>query len=494
MNANDPNAQSLVVICGSGLAGQMCAAALSRRLPASVAIEVVPTPRDHDADFFYGQVTGPSAYAFNLAAGVSEPDLVLRSAMSFAYGTHYERWGDRSWHQCHHLPLPVIGNVAFHHFLTQTGRTQLEPFLLPAIAAARGAFAHPPERGASPLARAEYGYQIEPSAYAGLFETAGGLRYDRTKALLNDVEVASGRIASLRLSDGSVVRGDFYVDATGPQALLLSAVGVPQERSGRQVRGEAFRRSCERLGPPVRVVRAGGRGWTSAAHLRDGVHFLELSEEDERRSDATPDFEDLRQSCTLTLGKRTMAWRGNCVGIGHSAAVLEPITPAPIMMLERDIERVISLVPVAPEMSVEEELYNRRHRDDFENAFAFNASLYGTPHLPKGAFWATARDQLLPERLSAKLSAFTRRGVSVTFDHEPFNEEDWLIQHFGMGRVPERYDRFAEGAGGARLSAQLDEMRDSIARFARTMPLHHQYMDGLELYIRRNAETNDNDT
>ena len=46
--------------------------------------------------------------------------------------------GQRSWVQCFHLPLPIVGGVLFHHHLWRLGISELEPFLMPAIAARRG--------------------------------------------------------------------------------------------------------------------------------------------------------------------------------------------------------------------------------------------------------------------------------------------------------------------------------------------------------------------
>ena len=70
-----------IIVCGSGVAAHLAAVALARQLPPTIRIIWVNGADSRDADLFYGGVTAPTAYAFNLAAGVSEPRLmVVRTA------------------------------------------------------------------------------------------------------------------------------------------------------------------------------------------------------------------------------------------------------------------------------------------------------------------------------------------------------------------------------------------------------------------------------
>jgi tryptophan halogenase len=148
-----------IAICGAGLALRMTAAALARHLPASVQVVAVNCEDAPASDLFLGSVTPPTAYGFNLIAGVNEPRLLLDTSTAFSWGTIFSEWGAQrqSWVQCFHLPLPVIGGVLFHHYLARQGVRGLEPFLMSAMAARHGVFAHPLEKGAQSLARGEYG-------------------------------------------------------------------------------------------------------------------------------------------------------------------------------------------------------------------------------------------------------------------------------------------------------------------------------------------------
>src|SRR5687768_5462838 len=107
-----------IAVCGGGLAAHMTAATLARQLPASIEITLVSAEVSPASDLFYGSLAPPSAYAFNLAAGVTEPRLLLEAGVTFSWGTNYSGWGfdQRSWVQCFHLALPVLGGVQFQQY------------------------------------------------------------------------------------------------------------------------------------------------------------------------------------------------------------------------------------------------------------------------------------------------------------------------------------------------------------------------------------------
>src|SRR4029079_1289419 len=91
--------------------------ALARHFHDALEVTLIRTGQAPAADAWYGTLTAPTAYAFNLAIGVSEPHLMTKTNTTFSWGTRYVRWGAaaRSWLQCFSLPLPVIGRARFPH-------------------------------------------------------------------------------------------------------------------------------------------------------------------------------------------------------------------------------------------------------------------------------------------------------------------------------------------------------------------------------------------
>jgi tryptophan halogenase len=478
-----------IVVSGSGVAAHMAVAALARQLPPTIRVIWVKGGDSRDADLFFGGVTAPSAYAFNLAAGISEPRLMVDTDSTFSWGTHFQDWGagNISWVQCSHLPLPVINGVLFHHYLWRLGTGELEPFLTPAIAARRGVFAHPIAKGPKLLARAEYGYQFNPYSYRAPFAAAAqALQVEVVAAEISDVACGEGTISALRLSSGRVIEADLFVDCTGPDARLLSRLGA-EAPVGRQLRAAFSLRNSERIGPPCRSVIARDFGWQSETSLKAKVARLTVYAPD-TESEALAAHGDTQHAGEVTLGRRASAWMGNCVAVGHAASVLEPLTHAPMLLLEREIERLLTLVPFSHDMTVERREYNRQSAEDYTHAHIFNRALFEAPLKAQTAFWLAARAEPPHDKLVQKLTQFESRGLLAAFDLEPFTPEDWVILHHGMRRRPARHDRMADRTPENEVRPMLDSMPREIENLVKTMPTHHDYMINLVRYLKQNKQ------
>lgn len=470
-----------IIICGGGLAGQMTAAALANQLPPKIAITLVDCPQSDACDPLYGGVTAPSAYDFNRAIGIAEPELILQSDTAFSFGTHYRQWGGRSWFQGFQQPLAVIDQVLLPHYLARLGQTELEPYLISAMAARSGVFAHPPEQPEHPLSRAEYGYQFDPASYAALFARATGPgRVKRVAAGLATVERDEAGITALHLSDGQTLRANLYVDCTGPKAALLSLAGGVFSGE-RRLGFAASRAKVEALGAPCRTLTAHAFGWQSETPLKGGIARLSVFAPEDAA--LAMHGEAAAHSAVVRIGRYKEAWRGNCVGIGQAAAVIEPLTPAPVMLLQRDIERLLSLIPVSDDMAMEQREYNRQYTDDCDHAALFQRALFETSGLPQAAYWAAACAEPVPEKLQRKIEQFESRGLHVGYDLEPFQPEDWTILHYGMGRHPERYDRVADNAPKDRIAHHLAALQHEIGKVVTAMPSHMTYMTNLTRYL-----------
>lgn len=494
MNAKTEGAAPIdhIVICGTGLAAHMTAAALSAQLPPAIRITLANIGETSDTDLFYGNVSAPSAYSFNLSAGLSEPKLLLESDTAFSWGTKYVQWagGRLSWIQCFHLPMPVIDGVLFHHYLAKQGETQLDRYLVSAAAARKGVFVHPPQQpgqtGQQLLARAEYGYQFDPASYARLFQSStDSARVRQVDGTLADVECGDGGISSIRLSDGRSLRADLYIDCTGPEALLLSKLGSAFLGS-RRLGAAMTRKPAAQLGPPVRAVTPKEYGWRAETALQGYTAQLTVYDPQSEAEALSAHGDAPERSAEVIVGRRADAWSGNCVAVGQAARVLEPLTPAPLMLLERDVERFLSLVPFSREMSVEQREYNRRFAEDHEHAELFRRALFETDGLPDTPYWRAARAEPLGEKLARKLELFEDRGFLVAYDLEPFHPEDWTILHYGMGRRAARYDRPADRAQPAQVQSFLANLKREVDKTVEGLPSHAAYMTELRQYLQQN--------
>lgn len=460
---------SQLLVFGNTLAASMTVLALSKALPKNIKILWVKPSVPCASDLLYGGISSPEAYQFNLQYGVTEPQLILDTDTTFTFGTRYNCWGNhnRAWMQCFHLPFAATSGVELHHFMTRHNAT-LSDFLISAQAAMKGTFAHPPtDNLQSPLSRAEYGYHFEPSQWSAIFfDKIDKARVKIINGNIGSLKHSHGKIDYVQLDDGTKFQADLYIDCSGTSSQLLSKLShdfVSQRRV--QLSNET--QPCPETGPACRLVSGTEHGWQSLTPLRQKNHIMTLFESF---------VADEQSDCqTFELGHRNKAWQGNCVAIGHAAYALEPITPAPYILLKKDIERLLELIPVNHETQIERQEFNRRFKDDVIHAELFHRALY-----------AQQRDVGYGEceKLDRKLTQYLHRGILASFDFEPFNQQDWAILHGGLGRVPQRYDRTAEQVDFEKMQTNLDTMRKGIAHLASNMPTHHLYLEKLSMYLR----------
>jgi len=474
-----------IAICGAGLAGQMCLAALKTYLPKHIKITLIETPHDRAADLFYGTVTDAGAYTFNLSVDVTEPDVVLQSNTAFSLGTHYTQWGDDhlDWMQSFHLPFPIFDRNSFSATLIAQNVTDAAPYIISSQMAAKGAFVHPPEDAASPLSRAEYGYQFDPANYGALFSRAAGPQScTYIQGEIEQVDFSDTGITELRLTSGERITADLFLDCTGPKAKLLSALGAPPP-TGRALNASYSYAPSAQLGPAKRNVTMTDFGWQSVTPLQDRVLMMTVSDPKSKDEVLAAHQHPVIQSCEAISGARKHAWLGNCLALGQSSGVIDPVTTAPMTLLQRDIERLLSLIPVTTDMSVEAREYNRRFKNDFEHAKLFTRSVFATSNTRKSPYWDALTEVDMPEKLERKITQFKRRGLLVSYDLEPFTPQDWTIMHFGMGRAPSRDEASLLARPSQNVERQLDNMRRSVVDILPKLPPHHIYMAGLRRHL-----------
>ena len=461
-----------IAVVGAGLAAELAATALGARLGRAARLVLVRTESEPDADGFYGTTAGPWAKTLHDCIGVTEAALLRDPGTMLSWGTRYDGWGEagRRWLQAYHQPFAPLGGAAFQHSLARLG-LPLQPLLLPAVAAAAGVFAHPAGDPASPLSRAEYGYQFEPASLARILAAARPDHVAVRDGAIEGVRTSEAGVAAVTLSDGAVVEADLFVDATGPEARLAGALGLT--RACERAVSLLSTRSEGGTAAPQRTVSLAPFGWTATTPLRGGTLRTSLCRPDAadaaRQAHGTPTRE-----ARADVGRAASPWIGNCVAIGQAANVSDPLTTAPLLLLYRDVERLLGLVPRSEDAGVERREYTRRFRDDAEHAALFARAFEAEGDEPGS-------------KLARKLAQFESRGVLVQYDFEPFHPEDWLILHEGIGRRPRRYDRTADRLPEGPLRRELEGRREAIAALVRRMPPAGQYLARYLDYLERNS-------
>lgn len=473
-----------IIIYGGGLALEYTVAGLRRALPDDIMLTVIEDETSAASDSLYGSAMPTAAYDFNRSAGIEEPALVLNTSSSLSYGTRYVNWGPGlDWVQCFSAPLPVWGGVRFQHYVTAAG-APLEPFLPGAMAGRAGRFAHPPEDASIILSQAEYGYQFKAADICALLQTVTqSLAVKRSKAQIAKIETNSKGIQAIALEDGTSLSADLYIDAGDHTGALISALD-DSFKASYPICLMTSEVPASPGGASLRTVEGQNYGWRSITPLRGSELRTSCTHPDDAEQVADIHDQAGLTKVTRDLGRRDLAWSGNCVAIGQAAYGIEPLTTAPFLLLSRDIERLASLIPTTNDPKIEAREYNRRYIDDYEHAELFHLALYQTSSLPASRYWQSVQAIGVPERLDKKITQFESRGDLVSFDLEPFNEEDWLTLHFGMRRPVARKNVFLGHLDKATIRNRLMSTAKSIEALVPKIPPHDAYVNKFQQYLK----------
>ena len=478
-----------IAIYGAGLAGTLCASALASLLPDDIDLSLIDVPGDNQKDIFFGTMSSPTIYDFLLNIGVTEPDLLPNTHTTFSLGTRYLNWGKakRSWIQSFHKPLPVFQGVSFHHYLTRLRNispqaAQIEAYIMTARAADKGVFAHPPENKRTPLSNMEYGYQFSPKEWcAFLSQKIESSRINRVSGNIVKVEREHDQIRSITLTNDQRVEAELYIDCTG----LHSKITQAKILSRRKLKAITSFKLKKEMSHACHLISGADYGWHSETVLQNGKQRLTIydptSEKPALEDHGTTDMSPVE----AIIGYVDKPWQGNCLAFGQSAATLEPLTPAPIMLLQRDIVRLTELIPHTTNMTVEAQEYNRRFSEDYSHASLFQRGLFEKENQNNGSYWKTATSEPIDKKLANKITQFQSRGILVQYDLEPFSTEDWTQQHFGMVRMPQRYDPLADRANEHQILQTLEQMRKANENLAKKMPPQDIYIQKLLEYFRK---------
>lgn len=483
MNKNDgPKANSVniptpkeldIVIYGHSIAAFISALTIHNALADQVTLSLILPADQAHSDILYGGMSTPDAYNFHLAMDITEAELFQQTNSSFSFGTHYQNWGGEKldWMQAFSLPFTSKYGVDFHQVLLHH-KQDLQAYLVGAQSALQQKFAHPPQnQPASPLSRAEYGYNFDYQNYA-LF-LLNKIKQKKIRLIQSDllqVEVADEHITSLRLNDDSCIKADLFIDCSGTDAKLISALDV-KKRVDSKINVLLFTNENDTQMNPCNLVSGHRNSWQSTLYLQNSSQILQAVNAKDtpvgNKSSAIT-----IASISADIGEKEQAWVGNCVAISLSAAVLEPFSNAPFRLLKLDIERLLELIPISNNMRMEQKEYNRRYRLDVQHAKLFNLALTDTRHFLQHKY--STQNQVLDSDTQAlldrKLAQYLHRGLMVTYDFEPFNTEDWIILHFGMRRFPRRLDSQCDNIDNSNVKQHLLQTKNAIAAIVPKMP------------------------
>lgn len=482
---------------GGRSAGWMAAAALARVLEGS-ALEITLVESAASGAIGVGEATIPSLPAFHGLLGVDERDFLRATGATFKLAIEFRDWraiGNSFLHPFGPYAVDAPHELFQAYWLQRREQghpSPLEEWSVSGLAATLGRFGVRVPKGSPALQSLSYAYHLDATLYGRFLRSYAEKRgVRRIEGEVIDVAVGGrGLIETLRLRDGRAVSGDFFIDCSGFQALLIAKAlqtgftdwsrWLPCDR--------AVAVQCESTGDPAPFTQATAReaGWQwriplrqrigngyvySSAHLADDQAARRLLERLEGAALSDPRLLPFR------AGRRTSAWVGNCLALGLAAGFLEPLESTSIHFVQTGLGRLFALFPdrhFDPAISAE---YNRLTALEYERVRDFLILHYAASQRQDTPFWRDCRAMPLPESLTYKSELFRKTGRIAMLEEETFRPASWLAVFNGMGVWPERHEPIIDLLAPAAAATRFEAMRASIRTAVETLPRHAAYLD-----------------
>jgi tryptophan halogenase len=486
------------VIVGGGSAGWMTAAALAHNLKGTHGVSLVES--EEIGTVGVGEATIPPLQFFNKVLGIDERAFIRATQASFKLGIEFRNWGHvghRYFHQFGEIGANIDG-ISFHQFwlrlAAQGHRFPIGDYAPAAIAASQGRFLPPFPGMPQDMPQLAYAYHFDAGLYARFLRNYAEQRgVIRVEGRIAHVERngESGRIEALRLADGRVIAGDFFLDCSGFAALLIERTlqtgyedwshWLPCNRA----LAIPCARNPEDFVPYTRsTAHQAGWQWRIPLQHRTGnghVYCSEYSSDDEAARillanlDGAP-AADPRPLRFIT-GRRRKFWNGNCVALGLAAGFMEPLESTSLHLVQAAIFRFLALLPLSatPDPTAEEE-FNRLSIVEFEQIRDF-IILHYVANRRAEPFWQYCRTMPIPDSLAHRIELFRARGKVARHDGQLFSDSSWIAIMLGQGVQPRHWDPLADVMPLAQAQKQAEALRARLHQAIARMPSHAEFIE-----------------
>ncbi|MFE9852968.1 tryptophan 7-halogenase [Streptomyces sp. NPDC005576] len=449
-----------IVVVGGTTAGWISAAYLASALRGTARITVVEAPtREHgtDAEADAAATGGVQALPVEMQSdffdplGIQESVWMRACRASFRVAARYTNWRTGGPAQWAARDLPHGDPDRFYDPVGGS-RTAISAFALPYYWAwrrnagetieslDRTCFREPPlldalksPRWLDDRAALSYGWHVDTELFTAYLRRVATGRWGvgTARGSLGRAERdARGHVVAVVTTEGSRVAGEFFLDCTGTRAALLAgALGEARTDDPDQL-------SCDRTVTlttpadpdgsiaPYTDLLAAPDGWLWRMHLpgRTGVGHVYAAEftrpEDAARELAVlcgqdPAEADVRH-CTLPQGRLRRVWVKNCVALGSSASVVEPLDTSRTGDVLHALRRLVRhLPPVAGEYEAAANRYNREAECRYQADRDFAQLHYAFGPRRDSPFWC-AQSARPPSAAVRDLDAAYRSGLPLT--------------------------------------------------------------------------------
>jgi tryptophan 7-halogenase len=490
---------SNIVIVGGGTAGWMAAAALSRiRTGRPVNITLVES--EEIGTVGVGEATIPPFLDFNKLLEIDEAELLAAVQGSFKLGIQFVNWGnlgDSYIHPFGNYGYQIDG-ISFHHvwhkYYKAGDKRPIQLFNIETMAAHFGRFARTEDYQREDLPPVNYAYHIDAGRYARFLRAYAEKRgVVRKEGRVTDVRLdgESGYVTSIEMDDGTLHKGDLFIDCSGFRGLLIEqALKTGYEDWSHYLpcnRAVALPCLREDGSGPLPYTRAtahtAGWQWQVPLQHRNGnghVYCSSFMDDDEAhdilvkniagKPAADPNF--LR----FTTGRRKKFWNKNVVALGLASGFMEPLESTSLHLVNTGINKLIALLSFDGITQAQEDAFNRLTGKEYNRIRDFLILHYNTTLRNDSEFWNYCRNMDVPDSLTEKTELFRANGQIFREDDELFTETSWAAVMMGQGIMMGGHNAMTDSLKEPTTAKELEGIEQSIRFVVEHMPQHGDYL------------------
>jgi tryptophan halogenase len=472
-----------VVIVGRDAALWLTAASLGQALgPAGARVTAIELPSRLGPASIYA--TLPAIESLHARLGLDEAELLRTTRGSFSLGYNIVPASGAPFFLAHGAyGAPIDGSDFFPFWLKAShfGLTaKLEDFSPTAMAARHGRIMLPDD-DTEQFGRTDYAYHLPAISYAALLKSrALRLRVAIHQAVEVRVETQEdGRnIRSVSPDGGPPIGGDLFIDASGPEAILLGGalgVGCEDWRAffpfDRRVTGKGKPFPSVPSYAELRLSPTSCTALYSTQSTSYVTHAYRANEEGDDAASATAAKASALALTDVAITSvapaiRDEAWSGNCVAIGASACALDPLLDLDLHTVQLGIVHLLSLFPTTAAAESERAEYNRITRSHFERLRDFQAASY----------FLTGASPTPPDSLLHKIETFRARGTIAPMEDETFSPDQWRALFVGLGLMPETWAPAIETVPPERMKEGFRRILGFVRTKVLEQPTHGNYL------------------
>jgi len=489
-----------IVIVGGGTSGWMTAAMLSKAL-GTVMYDITLIESEEIGTVGVGEATIPPIHLFNRLLNIDEDEFIRETNATFKLGIRFDGWkrgGDDSYfHPFGNLGQDQDG-ISFNHYWMRfahlSGNLDFGRFNAETQAAMQARFARSAPGDTRDKYPLTYAFQFDASLYAAYlrrYSEKRGVRRIEGMVVKVDQDAESGFVTGVRLKDGQVVEGDFFIDCSGFRGLLIEQTlkSGYEDWSRWLPCDRAAAVPCEKPEGPIEpyvvcTSREAGWQWKIPLQHRTGNGYVFCSDfisEDaacEKLMTRLP-AKALKDPKVLrfTTGHRRKVWDRNVVAIGLSSGFLEPLESTSIHLSQVVIIQLISQFPKNGIYQSVVDQFNADILADYINVKDFLIAHYKVTDREDTPFWKHCKYMEIPDSLKNRMEIFRQTGHVHVRTHELFKEPSWFAVLVGQGLFPENYHPLADTISEDNLKLRLAKIRTGITDRLNTLPDHAAYLE-----------------